>query len=193
MSPASDTTFPSHFTPNSSYLASPSEIPEPPSYCSIQSGSDLDATRYTCLSSGQVYTHPVSSESSLNPAAVATPPVEPVSPTATMTGVPSIPSYSTAGPSTSLEPSSEPSDPSGSGSTDPPTTTASHATWPDMGPHVAGDVVDPIFEELYNFQNLVQLRHAQWFLSHFLVRHESLSHQLLIVSFALFSYFHHIL
>ena len=182
MNPASDTTFPSHFTPNSTYLASPSEIPEPPSYCSIQSGSDLDATRYTCLSSGQVYTHPLSSESSLNPEAVVTSPVEPVSPSATMTGVPSLPSYSSAGPSTSLEPPSDPTDPSGPRDSNSTVPSASHASWPDMGPHVAGDVVDPIFEELYSFKNLVQLRHAQWFLSHFLVRHESLSHQLLIVS-----------
>ena len=124
----------------------------------------------------------------MNPVAAATTQDGSTS-SATMAGVPSLPSYSSAGPSTSMDP---PSDPTSSGSQDPSSHTMSadsHASWPDMGPHNIGDVVDPIFEELYSFNNLVKLRHAQWFLPHFLIRHESLSHQLLIVSVIDFSVF----
>ena len=154
-------------------------MPEPPSYCTVHSGSDLDASRYTCLSPGQVYTYPVSSNSTLQPEATAAAHDGSAS-SATMAGVPSLPSYSTAGPSTSLDPASDPS--SSGGPTEATLSADSHVSWPDMGPYNVGDVVDPIFEELHSFKNLVQLRHAQWFLSHFLIRHESLSHQLLIVS-----------
>ena len=157
-------------------------MPEPPSYCSIETGSDLDATRFTCLSPGQVYTYPVTSESTVNPVATATA-HDGTASSATMAGVPSLPSYSSVGPSTSADPPSDPtsSDPAHDSSSNL-MSPDSHVSWPDMGPHNMGDTVDPIFEELYSFRNLVKLRHAQWFLPHFLIRHESLSHQLLIVS-----------
>ena len=126
-----------------------------------------------------MYTYPPSSASTLNPEATATVQDGSAS-SATMAGVPSLPSDSTAGPSTSLDPATDPS--SSGGPTGTTLSTDSHVSWPDMGPHNIGDVVDPVFEELHSFKNLVRLRHAQWFLPHFLIRHESLSHQLLIVS-----------
>ena len=147
----------------------------------------MEPSRYTCLSPGQLYTYPPSSPSTLQPEATAAV-QQNASSTATMAGVNSLPSYSSAGPSGSNEPPSGPSDPSGSSSSEPTLSDDSHVTWPDMGPHNVGDVVDPIFEELHSFKNLVKLRHAQWFLPHFLIRHESLSHQLLIVSWVYNNY-----
>ena len=151
----------------------------------MQTASDMEPSRYTCVSPGQIYTYPPSSASTLQPEAVAATHAE-ASSTATMAGIRSLPSYSSAGPSGSDEPASGPSDPKSSSSSDPISSDDSHVTWPDMGPHNIGDVVDPIFEELHSFKNLVKLRHAQWFLPHFLIRHESLSHQLLIVSYKRF-------
>ena len=141
----------------------------------------MEPSRYTCVSPGQLYTYPPSSSSTLQPNATA-PSQDDASSAATMAGIRSIPTYSSAGPSGSDEPPSGPSDPRSSSSSDPTLSDDSHVTWPDMGPHNIGDVTNPIFEELHSFKNLVKLRHAQWFLPHFLIRHESLSHQLLIVS-----------
>ena len=136
-------------------MANPAEIPDPDSVFSVQTDSDLDASRYTEHSYGREYALPLPLEAETA-------------------------SISTVQPSQASN--SYPSNPS---SQSPPDSSKSSETtliWNDMGPHNEGDETHPLFLDLYSMKYLLELKTTQWFLKHLLIEHRSLAHRHLIVS-----------
>ena len=174
-------------------------MPDSESVFTVQTDSDLDASRYTERTYGHEYSLPTvptgeaTFQSNFSDWADNTSQDAPTLPSfssADATDVSHEPSTSHSRPprmselssSSTQEPSTDPSTPH-----EPESTMSSDSTlvWSDMGPHPCGDITHPLFQDIYSMKFLKQLSTAQWFLNHLLIEHRSLAHRLLIVSYNL--------